>query len=169
LGIKIIQKKSSGANFIMQVSTTEPYLCNPELNRSKFISLFSKLCLQSVCNVVSIGSLFQEKFDDHPLIVLHPKRTLSRFQGTEWENNYRVNRILETDLIYLIFRRVHILEISSCEMRTRELSAGGWRMYLSTRRYPRNAKICVHSCSLQYGTNKLASPETQRTMSVQTA
>jgi hypothetical protein len=41
----------------------------------------------------------------------------------------------KTDLIYLIFRRVHTLEISFHEMRVPELSAGGRRMYLSTRRY----------------------------------
>jgi hypothetical protein len=43
--------------------------------------------------------------------------------------------MLETDLIYLTFRKVYILEISSREMRTPGLSMGGWCIYLSTRRY----------------------------------
>jgi hypothetical protein len=43
--------------------------------------------------------------------------------------------MLENDLIYLTFRKVHTLEINLCEMQTPELSAGGWRMYLSIRRY----------------------------------
>jgi hypothetical protein len=77
--IKIIQRRSSGANFIMEVLTTEPYLYNPELNRSKFINMFTKQCLQSVCNVTSIGSLIQEKFDSHFLTILYPERTLNGF------------------------------------------------------------------------------------------
>jgi hypothetical protein len=40
--------------------------------------------------------------------------------------------MFKTDSIYLIFQKVHILEISLREMRTLELSAGGWCMYLST-------------------------------------
>jgi hypothetical protein len=39
------------------------------------------------------------------------------------------------DLIYLIFQRVHTLEIRSREIRTPEVSAGSWRMYFSTRQY----------------------------------
>jgi hypothetical protein len=55
--IKTIQRMSSGVNFIMEVLTTEPYLCNPESNRSKCISMFIKLCLKSVCNFMCIDSL----------------------------------------------------------------------------------------------------------------
>jgi hypothetical protein len=43
--------------------------------------------------------------------------------------------MLETDLIYLIFRKIHTLEISSREIWIPELSAAGSRMYLLTRRY----------------------------------
>jgi hypothetical protein len=35
--------------------------------------------LQSVCNVGSIGFLVQERFDDHSLIMLHPRHTLDGF------------------------------------------------------------------------------------------
>jgi hypothetical protein len=41
--------------------------------------------------------------------------------------------MLEINLTYLTFRRVHILEISSREMQTLELNVGGWCMYFSTR------------------------------------
>jgi hypothetical protein len=43
--------------------------------------------------------------------------------------------MLETDLIYSIFQMVHTLEISLREMRIPELSAGGWRIYVSIKRY----------------------------------
>jgi hypothetical protein len=92
------------------------------------------VCLQSICNITSIGSLVQENFDDHFLIIFYPKPTLDGFSDTKWENNYDINRILETDLIYLTLRRIHTPEISFREMRTPELNAGGWCMYLSTRR-----------------------------------
>jgi hypothetical protein len=70
-----------------------------------------------------MGSLVQEKFDDYSLIIFHPKRTLNGFEETKRENNYGVNHVFETDLIYLTFRKVYILEISSREMQTPELSA----------------------------------------------
>jgi hypothetical protein len=35
----------------MEILMTELYVCNPELNRSKFISMFIKLCLHSVCSL----------------------------------------------------------------------------------------------------------------------
>jgi hypothetical protein len=114
-GIKIIQTRSSGANFIMVILTTELYLCNLESNRWKCISMFTNLCLKSVCSFVSIDSFVPEKSDDGPLITFHPKRTLNRFQSTKWEKNYAISRILETDLIYLAFRRVHTLEINFWE------------------------------------------------------
>jgi hypothetical protein len=67
--MKIVQRRSFAANFILEVLATEPYLCNPELNRSKLINMLTKLCLQSVCNVASIGSLIEDKFDNHALII----------------------------------------------------------------------------------------------------
>jgi hypothetical protein len=52
--------------------------------------------------------------------------------------------MLEIDLIYLTFRRVHTLEISFREMRTPELSTGDWRMYLSTRRQVSFKSFCIN-------------------------
>jgi hypothetical protein len=77
--IKIIQRMSSAANFIMQVLTAAPYLSNSELDCSKLISMFSKLCLQFGFNLAGINSFVPEKFDDHSLIILHPKRTVNGF------------------------------------------------------------------------------------------
>jgi hypothetical protein len=64
--------------FNMKVLTPESSLCNPELSRPKFINMFTKLCLKSVCNVESIGSLVPEKSDDHSLIMLYAERPLNR-------------------------------------------------------------------------------------------
>jgi hypothetical protein len=114
---------------------TEPDFCNLELNHSKFVGMFSKPCLQFVCIIKSIGSLVQEKFNDHSLIMLHPKCRVNGFYGIKWANNYGVNRRVKTDLIYSTVRRVHPLEISLCEMRTPELSPVGSGMHLATRRY----------------------------------
>jgi hypothetical protein len=44
-GIKIVQRKSSAANFIMQVLTAAPYLGNPESYPSKLVGMFAELCL----------------------------------------------------------------------------------------------------------------------------
>jgi hypothetical protein len=46
------------------------------------------VCLQSVCNVTSIGSLVPEEFDDHSLLILHPKRTFNEFEGRHLENHF---------------------------------------------------------------------------------
>jgi hypothetical protein len=54
-----------------------PYLCNPELDCLKLISMFSKLFLQSDCNLAGIDSLVPEKFDNHSLIIFDPKVTLT--------------------------------------------------------------------------------------------
>jgi hypothetical protein len=93
--------------------------------------MFTKLWLQSLCNVTSIGSLFEEKFDGHSLIIFHTKRAVTGFESLKQENNCAISRIFEIDLIYLILQRVHIREIGFREMQTLELSARGWRMYLS--------------------------------------
>jgi hypothetical protein len=78
-GIKVIQRRSSTVNLIMEVLTTEGYLWNPELNSPKVIGIFTKPYLQSACKVVSIDSLVQEKCDDYSLIILHQKHTLDGF------------------------------------------------------------------------------------------
>jgi hypothetical protein len=43
------------------------------------MTMFTKLCLQFVCNVASIDSLVQETFDDHSLIMLDAKIILNGF------------------------------------------------------------------------------------------
>jgi hypothetical protein len=72
----------------MQVLTTAPSLWNPELDDPKLIGVSSKLCLQSGCNLVGIGSLFPEKFDDHSLIMVHPKRTFNGFSSRDREDHF---------------------------------------------------------------------------------
>jgi hypothetical protein len=54
-----------------------PYLYNPESDFSKLIEMFGKLFLESVCNLARIRSIVPEKFDDHCLIIFHPKRTVN--------------------------------------------------------------------------------------------
>jgi hypothetical protein len=39
--------------------------------------MFSKLGLQSGCNLARIGSIVPEKFDDRSLIMVDPKRTFN--------------------------------------------------------------------------------------------
>jgi hypothetical protein len=56
-GIKIIERRSSTATFVMDISTRESYLSNPESNRSKFVDMFMKLCLKSGCDLVDVDSL----------------------------------------------------------------------------------------------------------------
>jgi hypothetical protein len=63
----------------MGVLTAALYLCNPELDCLKPNILIGKLCLQSDCNLAGFGSLIPEKFDDYPLIILHPKGILNGF------------------------------------------------------------------------------------------
>jgi hypothetical protein len=94
-------------------------------------SALSRVCL----HVTRIGSLVREKFDDHSLVIFHPRVILNGFSCTKWGNNYGVNLTLEIDSIYLIFRKVQALEINLREMLAPELSARGWDMHLSTRPY----------------------------------
>jgi hypothetical protein len=61
----------------MQILKAALYLCNPELDCSKLITIFNKLFLQSGCNLAGIDSLIPEIFDDHSLIIVHPKRTFN--------------------------------------------------------------------------------------------
>jgi hypothetical protein len=113
--MKIIKRRPSHAIFIIAVLKTAMYFANPELDGSRCISASTKLCLKSLSNVVSIGSLIMEKSDDHSLIILHPERFVNVFRRTGWENNYGIDRSVENDSISLIFQRVHSLKIISCE------------------------------------------------------
>jgi hypothetical protein len=72
----------------MQILTAAPYLYNPELDCSKLIIMFSKLCLQSDSNLMGIGSLIPEKFDDHFLIIFHPKRMVNGFSDPDQEGHF---------------------------------------------------------------------------------
>jgi hypothetical protein len=60
------------------------------------------------------------------------------------KNNYGISRMLEINLLYFIFWRIHTLNISSDEIRTPELNAGDWCMYLSIRRYSKGIGITKH-------------------------
>jgi hypothetical protein len=77
--IEVIQRRFSSANFVMGILATEPYFSNPELNSSKFVSMFAKLCLKSGGNFVGANSIRPEKSNDHSLIILHHERTLNEF------------------------------------------------------------------------------------------
>jgi hypothetical protein len=68
--VKTIKRRSSGANFIMQILTTEPYFCNPELNRSKLISMFTKLCLKFVCSLSAMSRASAPSFRRNLMITL---------------------------------------------------------------------------------------------------
>jgi hypothetical protein len=144
----IIKRRSSGANFIPEVSTTEPYLDNPESDRSKCMSMFTKLCLKSVCNFIRIDSLVPEKSNARSLITPHPKLTFNGFQSTKWENNYAISRILETDFLCLFFRRVHALEINLRERWAPGLSMWPWGIELSIGRYQALLSWLVHLADL---------------------
>jgi hypothetical protein len=134
----------------MEALTTHPRLCNWESNRSKFISMFIKLCLQSICNLASVGPLVEEKFNDCSLIMVYWKCILNGFSSTKWDNNSVFSPILETDLIYVTSRRVPIVEISIREMRSPEFGAGGWGICWSTRRYDWNALLIDNrGCALR--------------------
>jgi hypothetical protein len=110
--INVIERKSSGANFIMEVLMTEPYLCNPELNCSKCITMFSTLCLKSLSHVKTIDSFVPEKIDDLSLIMLHPIDTLRTFSSAKCDNNCAISRILKNAFTHYTVRRVHTLEIT---------------------------------------------------------
>jgi hypothetical protein len=68
--VKIIKRRSSGANFIMQVLTTERCFCNRESNRSKLISMFTKLCLKSVNSLSAISRASAPSFQGNLMITL---------------------------------------------------------------------------------------------------
>jgi hypothetical protein len=72
----------------MQVLTAAPYLCNPELDCLKLVNMFSKLWLQSGCNLAGVGSLIPETFDDHSLIMVHHKHTFNGFSGPDREGHF---------------------------------------------------------------------------------
>jgi hypothetical protein len=117
----------------MQILTAAPYLCNPEVDRSKLTNMFSKMYLQSGCNLADIASLVPEKFDDYSLIMVYPKRIFNRFSAPDREDHLFKSDTVESNLIYSTFRRVQTVEICQSERRTPQPSWGDWRMYLSTR------------------------------------
>jgi hypothetical protein len=119
----------------MEVLMTATYLVNPELNRSKYISFLSKLCLKLLYNVVSIGSLIMKKFDDYFLIIVHPKHFVNVFEYTRWENNYGIDGRVETDLTNLTFQGIYFPKLIFCETRNPENCVRGWCMYLWIRQY----------------------------------
>jgi hypothetical protein len=67
------------------------------------------------------------------------------FKLQKCENNYDINYMFETDLIYLILRRIHTLDTKFHEMRTRELRASGRRTYALIRRYD------IIECNIWFG------------------
>jgi hypothetical protein len=134
-GIKIIQRRSCSANFVMEVLTTESYLSNSESNCLESVGMFIKLCLKYGCNLVCVSSLVPEKSDDHFLIMLHHKRTLNGFWHPECKYNFLENDTVKSNLIYLAFRKIHTVEIYCHERQTLNLNAWGWDMYFPTRRY----------------------------------
>jgi hypothetical protein len=95
----------------MQVLTAAPYLCNPELDCSKLISMFNKLYLQFSYNLAGISSLVPEKFDDHSLIIVNLKHTFNGLSSPDQEDHFLKSHTVESDLTYLAFRRVHTLDI----------------------------------------------------------
>jgi hypothetical protein len=119
----------------MEVLRTEPYLSNPESNRSEFVGMFSELCLKSGWNLVGVGSLVPEKSHNYSLIIFHHKRTVNGFWLPEWKDTFFESDTVKSNLIDLVFRRLHTVEIYSHERQTPDLSAGGWGMHFPTRRY----------------------------------
>jgi hypothetical protein len=117
-GIKIIQSRSSSANFVMEVLTTEPYLSNPESNYSKFVDMFIKLCLKSGCDLVGIDFFVLEKSDDHSLIILHHKWNLNGFWRPGWKDNFFRERHSQIQFDLLTFRRLCTVEIYYRERQT---------------------------------------------------
>jgi hypothetical protein len=126
---------SSHAIFIIEVLITAMYLANPELDRSKCISILSKLQLKSLYNIISIGFLIIKKSGNYSLIILYPECLVNIFERTGWENNYGIDRRVEIDSINLIFQAVYSLKMISCEIRNPELCVRCWYMYLWIKRY----------------------------------
>jgi hypothetical protein len=112
--IKIIKRRSSGANFIMQVLTTERCLCNLESNRSKLTSMFIKLCrsLSVVCLQYGEHWLPHSRQiwwspSDHTSSQTYFERILRSRMGRLFLKSHAI----KSDLIYLTFRIVHTREI----------------------------------------------------------
>jgi hypothetical protein len=74
-----MQRRSSRANFVMEILTAELYLSNPESNSSKFVGIFIRMFLKYGCNLARFDSFVPEKSDDHSLIMFDPKWTLNGF------------------------------------------------------------------------------------------
>jgi hypothetical protein len=118
---------------IWSLSQQAENLGNPESNRSKFVGMFIKLCLESGCNLVGVDSAVREKSNDHFLIILYHKQIFNEFSCPEWKK-FLESDTIKSNLIYLAFRRLHIVEIYCHERQTLYLSAWGVGMKSPTRR-----------------------------------
>jgi hypothetical protein len=78
--------------------------------------------------------LIPETFDDHSLIMMHPKGNFDGFSGPDREDYFFKSYTVESDLIYLISRRIQTVEICQLERQTPQPSGGGWRMSFPMRR-----------------------------------
>jgi hypothetical protein len=63
----------------MQVFSTSPDFWNLKLDDMKWIGVFTKLWSQSLCDLASIGSLVEEKPDDHLLFTFRQDSVLDIF------------------------------------------------------------------------------------------
>jgi hypothetical protein len=80
--IMIIKRRFCSAIFITEVLTSATYLANTELNRSKCVSILSKLCRKLPSNVMSIDSLIMKKYNDDSLIMFYPERLVNVLEHT---------------------------------------------------------------------------------------
>jgi hypothetical protein len=131
--IRCIQRRSSSANFVMEVLTTEIYLSNPESNCSKFVGIFTRPCLKYGWYLVGFDLFVPEKSHDHSLIIFHHKRTLNGFWHPGWKDHFLESDTVKSNLICLAFRKLHTVVIYCYEGQALHLSAWGWGTYLLTR------------------------------------
>jgi hypothetical protein len=151
-GIKIIERRSSSANFVIEVLTTESDVSNPESNYSKFVAMFTKLCLKSGCNFVGVDSLFPDKSNNHSLIMFHDKQTLHGFLRPGWKDNFSESDTVKSNLIDLAFQKLRTVERYSRERQILDLSASGWGMHFRPDDMPvRQPDYWVICCSTKQG------------------
>jgi hypothetical protein len=88
--------------------TTEPYLCSPEFDHSRLISMFGKLCMQSGCDVTRIG--VRRSREIWSWLFVHPPShsPFSRIWGSRTGRPILKSHTIESDLIYWIVQRVDI-------------------------------------------------------------
>jgi hypothetical protein len=128
-------------------------LANLELDSSKCISLFMKLCLKFLYNFMCIDSFIPAKFDDYSLIIVHSKWPFNRLWHIRWKGDHAIDHIMEIDWICSTHRKVYSLETSSCETRRPGLSVRGWRMHLWTIQYNIIQYNTIQYNTIQYNTN----------------